>query len=908
MLLGRDAERAALAELVARAAESRAGAIVLHGDPGAGKTALLDDLVESSTGARVLRTQGLESESPLAYAALHRLLRPLLPHLDLIPEPQARALGVAFGRVAGDRVDPFLVALATLSLLTEAAEARPVLAVVDDAHWLDAASADALLFAVRRLDADRVAVVFAVRDGMTTAFAPHGVPTLRIGRLDASSALALLRGTAAASVAHDVADRLVSECEGNPLALVELAAALTPTQLAGDAPIPARLPLTARLERAFLDRTRRLPADAQTLLLIAAADDSGQVGTVSRAATVLGLDEGALDQAEASGLVTRDGGALRVRHPLVRSAIYQGTTGRERRLVHGALATALEGTDEPDRRTWHGAAAALGPDDGLATELAGVGLRAERRGGYAAASEAYERSAELTPGAADRSARRYAAARTAWEAGQTSRARALAAAARIETDDPVLRADVDRLRGRVEVNLGSGAAAHRIFVAAAVEVAGRSPERALDLAVAAAGLAAYGGDSGAVLPVTAVTTADVAGDGDGDAKRRLERLLVAMTAASQARWADAVEGLRQAMAGDLSHAPPDVLAHLGQAALHIGDDAAAERCFTAMLGTARDRSAAMGVLYALPRLAFPLLLAGRWSDVVSVAEEARSLSVSAGQVSLSAAPLALLALVAALRGEDRHDDLLAQLDAVVEQHPIGILAGPTRDVRRWAAGVRAALAGEAATAHHQLSQMRIPALTRMAALDRIDAAVRAGAVPQATVWVDELAQFAAATRWPWALGVADLGRALVSPPAAASRAFESALAHLEGAGRPYELARAHLALGEHLRRSQQRVDARPHLRRALETFDDLRAEPFVTRAAHELRASGETARKRDVTSQVRLTPMERQVAQLVSQGMSNKEVAALCWVSPRTVAYHLRNCFAKTGVTSRGELARLDLS
>lgn len=906
MLLGRDAERAVLAELVARAAQSHAGAMVLHGDPGAGKTALLDDLVHASSDARVLRTQGLESESPLAYAALHRLLRPLLPHLDLIPDPQARALGVAFGLVGGDGVDPFLVGLATLSLLTEAAEARPVLAVVDDAHWLDAASVDALLFAVRRLDADRVAVVFAVRDGMTTAFAPDGVPTLRVGRLDAASALALLRGTAAASVAHDVADRLVSECEGNPLALVELAAALTPTQLAGDAPIPAQLPLTARLERTFLDRARRLPPDAQTLLLIAAADDSGQVATVSRAAAVVGLDEGALDQAEASGLVVRDGGALRVRHPLVRSAVYQGATGRERRLVHGALATALEGTDEPDRRTWHGAAATVGPDAGLATDLEGVGLRAERRGGYAAASDAYERAAELTPGAPARSARRHAAARTAWEAGQTSRARALAAAARIETGDPVLRADVDRLRGRIEVNLGSGPAAHRIFVAAAVEVADRAPERALDLAVAAAGLAAYGGDSGAVLPVTAVAVGDSAGE--GDVTHRLRRLLVAMTAASQGRWVDAVEGLRQAMDGDVSNAPPDVLAHLGQAALHIGDDAAAERCFATMLGAARDRSAAMGVLYALPRLAFPLLLAGRWSDVVSAAEEARSLSVSAGQTALSATPSALLALVAALRGEDRHDDLVAQLDAVVDQHPIGILAGPTRDVRRWATGVRAALAGETATAHHQLSQMRIPALTRMAALERIDAAVRAGALPQATAWVDELAQFASATRWPWALGVADLGRALIASPADAPRLYEAALVHLDGADRPYELARAHLAFGEQLRRSQQRVDARRHLRAALEVFEDLRAEPFVARAAHELRASGETARKRDVTSQVRLTPMERQVAQLVSQGMSNKEVAALCWVSPRTVAYHLRNCFAKTGVTSRGELARLDLS
>jgi len=316
----------------------------------------------------------------------------------------------------------------------------------------------------------------------------------------------------------------------------------------------------------------------------------------------------------------------------------------------------------------------------------------------------------------------------------------------------------------------------------------------------------------------------------------------------------------------------------------------------------------MTVLYALPRLAFPLLLSGQWSAARSVADEARALSAGAGQAALSATPLAVLALLAAHRGDDAHEELLAELDDVVDRHPLGILSGPTHDLRRWAAGTRATHAGDTGAALHHFARMQVPALTRMAAIDRIDAAVRAGDRERTRSWVEELVPLAQGTRWHWALGAVDHGRARLATGEDATRLFESSLAHYARAERPYDLARTHLAYGEHLRRSQRRVEARPHLRRALEVFEDLRAEPLRTRAAHELRASGETARKRNVSTLVRLTPMELQVAELVSQGLSNKEVAAQCWVSPRTVAFHLRNCFAKTGVSSRGELARLDLS
>lgn len=905
MLHGRDGERARLAALVDGVRRGRAGTLALHGDPGTGKTALLDDLAEACHGVTLLRTQGIESESPLAFASLHRLLRPVLPLLDRIPPPQARALDLAFGRHDGDPVDPFLVAVATLSLVTEAAEIQPVLAMVDDAHWLDAASADALLFTARRLDADRVVLLFSVRDGLEMSFPHPGVPSLLIGELDEASARAVVEDHTGAGKDSVATDRVLRQAGGNALALVELSAALTSDQLNGAEPVPASLPVTAGMERVFLDRARRLPELVQHVLLIVAADDSGRVATVRRAAGSLAIPDHALAEAEGSGLVVRDGDHLRVRHPLVRSALYQAAPPSVRRDVHRALAAALEGVGEPDRQVWHAAFGADGPDAAIAARLDGAGARSERRGGHVSAADFFERAAELSPDSDLRAERRFSAARNAWAAGQTTRARSLATAARGEADDPVLLADVDRLRGRIEVNVGSAAAAHRIFVSAAVAAADTAPGRALDLAVAAAGLAAYGGDSEIRLDPSVVIRSGH--EPDDPRTQTLHDLLLAMTAASQHAWPEAVAHLRGA-ARNRTDADPDLLAHLGQAAVHLGDDATAAQAFAAMLGTGRQSGAGMTVLYALPRQAFPLFLAGQWSAVGRSADEAHRLSTSVGQRALSATPLAWLVLLAALRGEDGAPEVRAELDDVVEHHPLGILAAPTADLIRWADGARAGQAGAAEAALHHVTQMRVPALTRMAAIDRITAAVHANQPEQATEWLDELVPFAQGTRWPWALGAVEHARALLSPQAGAPEHFELSLAHYAHAARPFDLARTHLAYGQHLRRAQHRVDARLHLRRALENLEDLRAAPLSALAARELRAAGETARTRDVSTLVQLTPMELQVAQLVSQGMSNKEVAAHCWVSPRTVAFHLRNCFAKTGVSSRGELAQLSLA
>jgi DNA-binding CsgD family transcriptional regulator len=389
-----------------------------------------------------------------------------------------------------------------------------------------------------------------------------------------------------------------------------------------------------------------------------------------------------------------------------------------------------------------------------------------------------------------------------------------------------------------------------------------------------------------------------------------------MTQVADGDWAAARATLAEALEVGRDVTDVDVLGNLGNAALHLGDDDAARRFYTMMLSTARDAGAGMSVVYALQRLAFPHLVAGRWAEVRACAEEALSLARSVGQPTLTATPLAWLTLLAALQGRPDYDALLGDLERVLESARLGILTDPVHDLTRWAKGVHAAAGGEVTTAVHHLGRMRLQTVSSMAAPDRIEAAVRAGDQAAAVTWVEELERFADATGWPWAQATVDYGHALLAdirpdasrgakPSEAASR-FASALAHRDGV-RPYNAARAALAYGEWLRRNQHRVEARPRLRAALEAFTDLGAEPFVSRAAEELRASGETARKRDPSTLVDLTPMELKIATLVSGGLSNKDVAAQCWISPRTVAFHLRNVFAKTGVTSRGELAQLPL-
>jgi DNA-binding CsgD family transcriptional regulator len=904
MLWGRASESARLDALFADAAAGRGGVLVVRGEPGVGKSALLSDAPSRAAGAQVLWTQGIESESPLAFAALHRLLRPVLPYLDRLPAPQVRALRGAFGEQEGSAVDRLVVFVATLSLLSEAAEEQPIIAVVDDAQWLDAASAEALLFVARRLLADRVALVFGAREGDVRTFHGDGLPELVLGGLDAASAGALLSERAGTPVSAEVCAALVAQTGGSPLALTELPTVLSAGQLAGHARLPAPLPLTAGVERTFLDRARRLPAEAQTLLLVAAADGSGQIAAVRRAAAALGAGARALEAAQRSGLIQVRGLELRFRHPLVRSAIYGAATLVEQQRVHLVLAESLSG--DLDRRTWHLALATEGLDDGVAAGLDAVAERAQRRGGHEAASAAWERAAELTTKTETHARRLQDAAMSAWLGGQTSRAHVLAQEARRYASDPVLRSDVDRLRARLEWNVGSAETGQAIVLRAAQDVAPFDGARALEMAMLGTTLATFA--TGSVLAVDPATFLPPL-PGNAPPRLRCCRALIAgQQQMLQGQMRAAAQTLRRAF--DLhqpQHGDVDLLANMGLAAVHLGDDTVVHRNFTRLRDFGRESAAVSVVVFAQARLPMADVPAGRWDAASASATEALELARSAGLPSMTALPLAWQTLLAALRGSQDGAGALEELERLRARQPIGIVSAVAADLIEWAKGVAAARTSDTDAAMRHLGRLRHPATQRLAALDRLEAASRGGHAGQLRAWTAELGQFAQDTGAPWAAAVAAHGRALIAADAPEPHFLEAMAAHAR-ASRPVAQARTQLAYGEFLRRSRRRVDARAQLRTALDVFTEVGAQPWADRASQELRASGETARKRDPSTSLRLTPQEQQVASLVSRGHSNADVAAQLFLSRRTVEFHLSNAYQKLGVRSRGDLVRLALS
>jgi DNA-binding CsgD family transcriptional regulator/tetratricopeptide (TPR) repeat protein len=904
VLQGREWELARIATLIDDARGSRGGALVLLGQPGVGKSSLLRDALERAEGMQVLSTRGIESESPLAFAALQRLLRPVMRYAERLPGPQSAALRAAFGEQAGGG-DRFLVFLAALSVLAETADLSPVLCVIDDAHWLDDASAAALLFVARRLGPERVALLFAARTGDLRHFAGEDLPRLAIGGLDEAAAEALLTEQVAGPISAPLRQRILAQAGGNPLALVELPHALSAAQLSGAEPLPPQLPLTEQVQRVFLGRSRHLSATAQSALLVAAADDSTRLAVIRGALAALGVDAAAaLEEIERSGLLRVTGDDVELRHPLVRSAVYQGATSSARQQVHAALAGVLAGID-PDRRAWHLAAATDEPDEIVVAELEGAAERAHRRGGHEAASAALERAAELSADDAGRARRLFAAASHSWLAGQLGRARPLADRARQLAVDPLLRADADRLRGRIEFNIGSVPVGIRMWTAAARSVAAADPGRAREIAMIASAASTFvAPDARTDLNPSEVTTESV---GNDPRDACFTGLLIGFHHLLRGDLQSAAPALRSALEAGRDLTETDLLTNMGIAAFHLGDDDAFRRAFARLLSQSRDTGALGLVLFALPRLALADLSAGRWGAATADATEALQLARGTGQPGLTAMPLAELALYAALRGEDNQQALLEDLDRVVSGPPTGILGELVHDSKRWAQGVRELLAGQPTSAVHHLTQMTQPPLIRLAAYDRLEAAVRAGRTDLAHAWLADLERFAGAVGSPRSHAVLAYGRALLAGTNGAESLFREAITHHAEAGRPFEAARTRLAFGEFLRRVRRRVDAREHLRTALAIFEDLGATPWAERARQELRASGETARKRDESTATGLTPQERQVARQVAGGLSNREVAAQLFLSPRTIDFHLRNVFAKTGISSRGELARLNL-
>jgi DNA-binding CsgD family transcriptional regulator len=902
MLFGRERECAVIESLLEGGRASRSGILILRGQPGVGKTALLEDAAASASDMQLLRGRGIESESELAFAALHQILRPVFSHVDALPTPQRSALRTAFAMEPGRGDDRFLISVSVLSLLAEAAERTPVVCLIDDAHWLDEASSIALAFVARRLEAEGVVLLFAAREGETRTFDAPGLPELYLQGLDREAGARLLREHAGVEIASDVAGRLVEETEGNPLALVELPSMLSSEQLSGQEPLPVPLPASEGIERAFLQRARKLPKETQTLLLLGAADDTGRWATVLEAAKLVGIDAGGLDAAEHAGLVEVRKEAFEFRHPLVRSAIYQGATTSERQVAHGTLAKALGSELDADRRAWHLAAATVEPSEAVVRELELAAERARNRSGFEAACAAMERAAQLTAEDEPRARRLTIAAENAWHAGQFRRAAGLLTGARSLAAEPLMRADIDRLRGLVEVGIGSTVTARQILVDAAREVAGTAPGRALEMLIAAANAAAWAADIQANVEIGRLAT-------QLQTREPRERFLVSLLEAN-ARFfegdiAKAIWFLNNALRVAEEAAEPELIAEGAErVALFVGDDEAGYASRSRVVAEARAAGAVGNMIDSLFRLALVEIVTGRWTAASASSWEALRLAKETGQVELAALPLVCLTLLAALRGdEERLPALAREIGEIAAVHPMAY----AEQAVDWAWGLFELGAGRPEVAVARLTKISHPGIRVISDFDCIEAAVFAKDEKTAGNWLQAQETFAEHSSESWARARVAHCRALRTHGEIADQGFIDALVHHERAHRPFERARTKLAYGAFLRRARRRTDARVQLRTALDIFEQLQAVPWAERARSELRASGESARRRDPSTITQLTPQEVQIARFVAQGFSNRDVAAKLFLSPRTIDFHLRNVFAKLGISRRTELTRLPL-
>ena len=909
MLFGRDAERALVGALLDAARDSRSGALALRGEAGVGKTVLLEDARTSARDMHVLSARGVESESELPFAALHQLLRPALRLLDRLPGPQAIALRSALGLADGGAQERFLIYSGCLSLLSELAEERPVLCLVDDAHWLDAGSSDALQFVARRLDAEGVALLFSAREGDVRVFEAPDVPSHAVGGLEHDAAAALLAQVAASASPH-VRERLLEETHGNALALVELPTALSAAQLAGDDPLPESLPMTRRLERVFHERVARLPAPTRLALLAAAADDSESAAVVERAVSTLSSGALALADAENAGLIRVDGGRLAFRHPLVRSAVYGSATSTERRAVHWALAAALEGdAEQADRRAWHLASSALEPDAGVVQALDEAAARAVERGGHAAAAKALARAAALSADPTARAERLARAAALTSVIGRDAEAVTLAERAEALTDDPALRAQCAFVTGVAALRWGRPRDAIPTLVAAASAVADVDAGRAAELLMQATSCAWQSGDGSAVQEIARITASVIPPSGD-ETSAFFAGVIRGFAAMMAGDHGEAARRLEPAIAhGALTDQPRHaLLANL--AAIWLGDDEAAGALVGRSVRLARARGEIGNLADALSARSAQLILAQRNDEAALAAHEAAALARELSAENILLLLHAVLAIIAAIQGDHeashRYGEqvvAVANAKGLPNRHALATYALAIDDVNsaRWTEALeRFDTMAERGTGDSD------PVMAALMLPDKVEAAVRAGRTELARESLRRFETWATYSGARFAAPRLAGCRALLAEGDEATAHFETMLALADDA-RPLDLARMRMHYGEHLRRERRRTAARTQFRAALATFEAYRAEPLAERARAELRATGESARKRDPSTIDRLTPQELQIARFVAGGLSNKEVAAQLFLSPRTVDAHLRKVFTKLGITSRTQLARQPL-
>jgi len=893
--------------LLGGAGLGRSGALVVRGDVGTGKSALLDYAVARASGMRVLRCLGERAESAMSFAALQQLLQPALPVAQELPDRLRSPLIAALeGGGADDRSDDFLVSTAVLALLTRAARERPLLCVVDDAQWLDPASAGALSFVARRLRLEGVVLLVAVRDGDGRPFAPAGVPETRLGGLDAIAAGQLLADRAGMEVVPEVVRQLVERTGGLPLALADAAVSLTPAQLSGRALLPQPLPLSPRLRDTILRRVRCLPGPTQRLLLLLAAAGSARVDVVAAAGAEMEIDLAALMNAEAAGMVQIVEDVVSFTSRLVQAAVYTEAPFFERRAAHLALSRALHDDDE-DRRAWHLAAAALARDGSLAAVLERAAERAGLRGDLSARADALQRAAQLTPDGSERGRRLAAAAKVCWLAGRSVQAAELLDRAERLRSGPSLAADVAELRGTIALHDYDLEGARDALLAGVDRVAGLDPRRALDLLVRAAGVA--------------VAASDAAGARNAAGRAAVLALARGERAALLGAVARLLEGGHEETARVAGWA---ISAHteggsrdwqlLGLAtALSAGDDLPASLLATAMdqLGAQAARLRAAGMIGALPAVLAALAWLELWADrhqpASANAAEGLSLARTLGQRWAEAGCARTLAVLAAIRG---HDHERAALDDLLH-HPPGVQSAAAHaGAATWAsalADLGAGRFGEALTRLDELGpgrRLSHPWYALWSRPDAVEAGVRSGRPGVARAALDVL-EGAARADWPApAAALLARSRALVAAGREAERHYQAALALHAETERPFQQARTRLLWAEHLRRNRRRLDAREQLRAALDAFERLEAGPWADRAQAELRATGETVRRREAGVD-QLTPQERRIAELVADGGSNREVAERLFISPRTVGYHLARAYQKLGVSSRTRLAHL---
>ena len=899
-LVGRRAEREAVGRLLEAARAGYGGVLVVHGEPGVGKTALLEYAVETARSFRVARAVGVEGEMDLPYASLQQLSSPSLELRERLPEPQREALAVAFGLSAGDPPNPYLVGLAVLGLLTEAAEQQPVLWLVDDAQWLDRASAQALAFVARRLMAERIALVFATRE----VGAPLArLPELHVGPLGYRDARTLLESVLPGPVDDQVLQRLIAEAHGNPLALLELPRGFAPTQLAGGFGSPGALPVSEQMVNSFNRRLRTLPADAQRLLLVAAADPTGDLALVWRAAGRLGIPESAAKAVEAEGLLALES-RVTFRHPLVRSAVYQSATTDRRSEVHLALAEATDADTDPDRRAWHRALAASAPDEAIADELQRSAARARARGGIAAAAAFLERSSMLTLDPARRASRALAAAQATQQAGALDQAERLLANADAGPLDSLGRAQVDVLRAQiVAVNRGRDAPALLLAAAKRLEVLdiGLARQIHLDALTAALFAGRLGGTSDARhVAISARATPPSPGPSRG-ADLLLDGLAALIIDGSSV-GTPIVRTAIKAFARDRIGTEEGLrwLWLAGRAAAFIWDYDSWDSLTRRQIRLARHLGALAHLPLALSTHIGVQLFAGDTRAAASLVAESDALAdITSGW---SIPPYGALVL-AAFRGLDEETTRLVRA-SVADFHARGEGMGLT--VSQWVTAVLAngraryeeayAAASEATADPHELF------FSTFATVELIEAASRTGQSERAAEALAVLSESTQASGTPWALAVEARSRALVTPDEAAEPLFREAIARLQPTRLRLDLARTHLLYGEWLRRERRRLDARTELRLAYDLFSDFGMEAFAERARVELQATGERARKRTADTLDQLTPQEEQISRLAGQGHTNREIAAQLFISPSTVEYHLRKAFRKLDVTSRTQL------